>query len=133
MAKVLARSVIFVLFLASCKSAGNQTATDASAQIEFKKTACDFGIVSTDFKGTCEFEFQNTSEVPLIINDVKTGCNCTSTEWPQHPVMPGKKEIIKVKYTAGSKGVFVRSVTVYSNAKNSPFMLFIRGEVKAEK
>ncbi len=132
MIKTLIKIVLLVMIGVACKSSGNKPVNDTLAQIDFKKTAFDFGVIRTDYEGKCEFEFQNTSQVPLIINDVKTSCGCTSPEWPEHPVMPGKKGIIKVKFNAGGKGVKVKSISVYSNAKNSPFMLFIRAEVKSE-
>jgi len=133
MTKIFAKIVLLLFIISACKSTVNKPVTDAPAQIDFKKTTYDFGVIPPDYEGRCEFEFQNISDVPLLINDVKTSCGCTSPDWTKKPVQPGEKGTINIKYSAGSKGVFVKSISVYSNAKNSPFMLFIRGEVKAEK
>jgi hypothetical protein len=75
----------------------------------------------------------NHSKVPLVINTVKTSCGCTDPEWPKEPVWPGEKGIIRVTYNTSIKGAFRKSITVYSNARNSPSKLFITGEVTFDK
>jgi hypothetical protein len=92
MLKFFPKMILLVFFISGCKSSGNKTVTDTLSQIEFKKSAYDFGVIPADYEGTCEFEFENASDAPLVINDVKTSCGCTSPEWTTKPVMPGENE-----------------------------------------
>ena len=65
----------------------------------------------------------------LIITNVKSSCGCTVPSYPKEPVKKSKKEKIHVKYDTKRIGNFNKTITVYSNAKNSPVKLHIKGEV----
>ena len=45
------------------------------------------------------------------------------------PFLPGQNDTIYVKYATNRLGVINKSITVYSNAKNSPVVLRIKGKV----
>ncbi len=66
----------------------------------------------------------------LIINDVKTSCGCTVPEWSKEPIRPGRKGQITIKYDADFPGVFHKTVEVFYNGVDSPYMLGIKGEVE---
>lgn len=103
---------------------------EPKAEITFTSTEHDYGTVEYDANGTCVFEFKNTGKVPLTLIDVKPSCGCTSPDWSREPIKPGEKGKITVKYNTKISGTFSKSVTVISNATNSPVMLHIKGEVK---
>jgi hypothetical protein len=48
-------------------------------------------------------------------------------------VEPGKQGVISVKYNTNLVGTFAKSITVISNAKNSPVVLTIKGIVAAKQ
>jgi len=96
----------------------------------FKKTFHDFKSVWYKADATFEFVFKNTGKEPLIITKVKSSCGCTVPTWEKEPVLKNKTGTIKVKYDSDRIGQFQKSITVYSNAKNSPVELIISGEVK---
>lgn len=126
-------AILLILLTVSCKNPTNKTVTEPQSQIEFKQMTYDYGTIPYLGDGTCKFEFINTSDVPLVINNVKTSCGCTSPEWPTDPCEPGSGGTIKIKYDTRIKGRFKKSITIYSNAKNSPVNLIISGEVSSDK
>lgn len=131
--KIIPIAILLILLTVSCKNSTNKTVREPQSQIEFKETTYNYGTIPYLGDGTCKFEFINSSDVPLVINNVKTSCGCTSPEWPTDPCEPGTGGIIKIKYDTRIKGRFRKSITIYSNAMNSPVNLFISGEVSAEK
>jgi len=99
-------------------------------QIVFDKLVHDYGTLKKGANGECEFVFTNKGKSPLILTDVKSSCGCTVPDWPQEPIMPGKKGKIKVKYDTNSIGTFNKQITVFSNAENSSIVLRIKGKVE---
>lgn len=100
-----------------------------AADISFTKTVHDYGTIFVGGDGNSEFEFTNTGKEPLILSSVKSSCGCTVPSWPREPIMPGKKETIKVKYDSNRIGPINKTITVMSNAKTSPVILKIAGNV----
>ncbi len=87
------------------------------------------GLVVHDFK------FTNTGKVPLILNDVKASCGCTTPEWTKEPVLPGKSGSIRVTFNPKNRpGTFNKTIQVNSNADLPVVTLAIEGVVvPAEK
>lgn len=102
--------------------------------LKFDKTTHDYGTVEKGGDGTCEFVFKNTGVEPLILSNVQSSCGCTVPEWPKEPVLKGKSAVIRVKYDTNRLGPINKTITVTSNATNSPIQLRITGNVvqKAE-
>ncbi len=100
-----------------------------AADISFTKTTHDYGTIFVDGDGNSEFEFTNTGKEPLILSSVRSSCGCTVPSWPREPILPGKKESIKVKYDTKRMGPINKTITVMSNAKNSPVVLKITGNI----
>ena len=66
---------------------------------------------------SCEFEFTNTGNKPLIIIEAVASCGCTSPEYPKRPIAPGKSGVITVYYNPiGRPGGFKKDVKVRTNA-----------------
>lgn len=104
--------------------------TATGAQIEFVKTSHDYGTIKNGADGTCTFEFKNTGNAPLIIQDAKASCGCTVPDWPKTPIAPGETATITVKYDTKKSGVINKEVKVISNASNEPIaILRIKGNV----
>lgn len=102
-----------------------------SAQtINFDKTTYEYGTVKTGSDGHRFFTVRNTGDKPLIISKVQASCGCTTPEWSQDPIMPGKSSQIKVGYNTNINGDFQKLIEVYSNdPKNSRSVLYIKGKV----
>ncbi|MCX7862833.1 MAG: DUF1573 domain-containing protein [Bacteroidales bacterium] len=109
----------------------NTIAQTQTAKITFAEESFDFGKIAEE-KGpvTHEFSFTNTGAQPLIIQNVKASCGCTSPDWTKDPVLPGKKGFVKATFDPkGRPGPFNKSITVTSNAENATVVLTIKGEV----
>lgn len=102
----------------------------SNAEMTYKEDLTfDFGKIKHNSDGVHEFTFKNTGKDPLIITNVKSSCGCTVPTYPKEPVKKGEKGKIHVKYDTKRIGGFHKTITVYSNAKNSPVKLHIKGEV----
>jgi hypothetical protein len=119
---------------AKAQSTGASTASaDLNAPImSFDTKEHDFGTFEQDGYGTYLFMFTNTGKEPLVIKEAHGSCGCTVPKWPHDPIAPGKQDTIKVTYDTHRVGVFQKTVTITSNAKESPVVLSIKGKVTAK-
>lgn len=98
-------------------------------EIKFENLIHDYGTINQDANGDCEFKFKNVGKEPLILSSVTSSCGCTTPYWSKEPILPGKEDIIKVHYNTNKIGVISKQITVISNAKNSPVVLNIKGNI----
>lgn len=124
-------AISFFLLIGFGKLVNAQEPQKVSSSIEWSLTTYDFGIIQQGQPVIAEFEFLNTSMIPLIIHAVQPSCGCTVADYPKEPVQPGKSGKIAVTFNAASKGVFQKSVLVSTNATESRASLIIKGEVAA--
>ena len=103
------------------------------AKIRFEEMEHQYGTIQTGGNGDCQFTFWNDGNEPLILQNVKASCGCTTPKYTQKPVMPGQSGVIDVHYNTNNVGGFSKTVTVTSNAVDNPrVVLRIKGNVKAE-
>lgn len=102
-------------------------------EIKFNTEVMDLGTFMQydDPSSQCEFIFTNIGKEPLIISKAKGSCGCTVPEWPKEPIMSGETGLIKVNYDEKRVGSFNKSITITSNAKNSPQIIKIKGKIIA--
>lgn len=122
------------------KAAPAQTAPAQAAPVDNKNAAemtfevleYNFGTIKQGESVTREFSFTNTGKEDLIISNAQGSCGCTVPVWPKEPVKKGAKNEIKVTFnSAGKMGMQDKTVTITSNAKNSPQVLHLKGTVEA--
>lgn len=103
----------------------------ASAQtISFNETTHDYGTIAKGSDGHTFFTVTNTGDKPLIISRVQPACGCTTPEFSQDPIMPGKSAKIKVGYNTQLENAFEKLIEVYSNdPANSRSVIYIKGFV----
>jgi hypothetical protein len=115
-----------VLFTISLQS------QEESAEISFKETIIDYGIIENGVDGKSTFEFKNIGNAPLIFSRIFSSCGCTIPKKPEKPIQAGESGIIEVEYDTKRTGLFQKAITVNSNAKTPNVILRIKGEVLAE-
>ena len=127
----IAASLLFMTSAIYAQQADNAKANENTnaPEITFEDKVHDYGTLFVGGDGNCEFEFTNTGKEPLILSSVRSSCGCTVPSWPREPILPGKKEVIKVKYDTKRLGPINKSVTVMSNAKNPTEVLRISGNI----
>lgn len=105
---------------------------DDGAELTFKQKEHNFGVIAQDTcVVSCTFTFTNTGNQPLVIHQAISSCGCTVPEYTMEPIAPGKSGVINVTYNGKTKrpGVFKKSITVHSNAINTPTRIYIEGEM----
>ncbi|MFY1048431.1 DUF1573 domain-containing protein [Chryseobacterium sp. GP-SGM7] len=105
----------------------------ATAQtITFDRTTYEYGTIKPNADGTRFFTVTNTGDKPLILSNVKPSCGCTTPEFSQDPIAPGKSAKIKVGYNTANPGAFNKMIEVFSNDPvNSRSVIYIKGDVNA--
>lgn len=101
--------------------------------MQIDKEIHDYGTVEYAGDGVCYFTVTNTGNAPLIISKCQGSCGCTVPEWSKEPILPGQSTKIMVKYDTKRPGPFQKTVTITSNAANTPLIkVKIKGSVKAK-
>lgn len=127
---LLSLFAIFAMGVGNAQNAAEQSVPANGAKIVFASQEHDYGQIQKGGDGNCVFEFENNGNEPLILSNVKASCGCTTPSWTKEPVMPGQKGTIKVRYNTNNTGGFTKTITVTSNAVDSPrVVLKIKGNV----
>ncbi|GAB3541904.1 DUF1573 domain-containing protein [Spirosoma fluminis] len=96
-----------------------------------EKGIYDFGTLTEGDTVEHVFEFTNTGEFPLIINNITASCGCTTPEWPREPVAPGTKSSVRVRFNSrGKGGEQNKTITIFANTDPSMTDLQFRALVK---
>ena len=123
--KVLSIITLFICFLAFSQ--------EKKAEIKFEENLIDYGEIEYNSDGKRTFKFTNIGEAPLIFNRISSSCGCTVPKKPDQPIKPGESAEIEVEYDTKRIGVFIKAISVSSNAINSNVVLRIKGEVLEEE
>ncbi len=124
---ILLCTIIFATTFANA-----QTPTNTS-KLKFNTLDHDFGNLPQGKPVTFEFEFTNTdSKEPIVLEDVKASCGCTTPTWTKEPVMPGKKGSIKTQYNMARDGAYRKSITVTTKSGET-IVLYISGNAIEQK
>ena len=89
----------------------------------------DFGLILRGVEARHVFTFRNISNAPLIIDNVRTECSCTASDWDASPIAPNAIGKITVDYDARKKGFFRKRLTVWLRGQKHSEKLLIQGEV----
>jgi hypothetical protein len=93
-------------------------------------TTHDFGAIPVGKPVSKVFHFKNVSEVPIVIDNVRTTCGCTNTEWDEEPVLPGATGTITVVFDAVMPKYFRKKVIVWFDGLPRAEHLFVEGVVE---
>lgn len=127
MKRILQIIGVFILVFAT-----SAAFAQGKAKIVFDELEHDFGsFKEADGVQTTTFKFTNKGAVPLVLNNVRASCGCTTPKWTRVPVAPGSTGEIQVSYNPKNRpGTFNKSVTIQSNAENATVVLRITGSVE---
>jgi len=118
----------FCLFLAFSYNGFSQT---VGPKIEFQSSVVDYGEIVKGSDGIRIFTFVNSGDMPLEITKVYSSCGCTIPKKPEAPIAPGESGEIQVKYDTNQVGPIRKTITVNSNASETPIVsLKIKGTVQ---
>ena len=93
-------------------------------------TEHDFGDLKANAPAVVEFRFKNTSDEPFTIDNVRSSCGCTASEWEESVILPGGESHIKISYDTKKPGFFYKKITVYFSSQRKAEKLYITGYVE---
>ncbi|MEO1263037.1 MAG: DUF1573 domain-containing protein [Bacteroidota bacterium] len=93
-------------------------------------TEYDFGELKKGVPASYEFQFKNIHTEPITIDNVRSTCGCTATEWEESVILPGEEGKIKIEYDARKAGYFYKKITVFFSAQRKSEKLSIVGYVE---
>lgn len=125
------KRIISLLTVVLAFFAVSSYAQSKKANIEVPKSEFNFGTIKeSNGKVSHVFEIKNTGDAPLVITRVISSCGCTTPSYSKEPIAPGKTGSITVTYDpTGRVYPFVKTVSIYSNGKEGPEVITIKGEV----
>ncbi len=99
-------------------------------KIKFIKTRQNFGFEKKGKEIIIPFIFLNVGTQPLNITDGTASCSCTTVNWPQKPVLPGKQDTLFVIFdSANAIGRQDRTVEIFSNDPEAPVKIRFKGVI----
>ena len=132
MKNLLLSAALGLLSMAAFAQPDAKPVGGSGPMISVDKDAHDYGTIKQGANGTCEFTVTNTGDQPLIITNCQGSCGCTVPKCEKAPIKPGEKSVITVKYDTNRVGPINKSVTISSNALNTPSKIVtIKGSVEA--
>ena len=109
----------------------NDDPTANKGKVEWLPRHIDFGTFMQGTPQVKEILVKNISKKPLKITQVKSSCHCTTAEWPQSEIPPGKTAKILVKHNAEDLGEFIRILSIQTNFDPENWvMVSVAGTVK---
>lgn len=103
------------------------------AELKFSDKTHRSGKVIEGKQINYTYQFINSGDAPLIFMKYEVACPCTVVKLPEAPILPGEKADVLVEFdTKGKIGYQDRTVTIYSNALNSPHEIRFTANVKIE-
>ena len=90
----------------------------------------DYGDIKLNAPAKVVFRFKNTSSEPITIDNVRSTCGCTASEWEEVVIAPGEESEIKIEYSARKPGFFFKKITVFFSNQRKAEKLSITGYVE---
>jgi Protein of unknown function (DUF1573) len=75
------------------------------------------------------FYFKNTSHDSLVIDNVRTDCGCTASDWDEKATAVGDTGRVVVQFHARSTGNFKEKIAVWIKGQRKPEKLYIQGNI----
>lgn len=101
----------------------------AEHEVTFKQSTIDLGNIPQGVPAEAEFVFTNTGKSPIVIQNVRAACGCTTPSYTKETILPGKSGNVKAVYNAATPGAFNKNITVTTEAGSET--LWIKGNVEA--
>jgi mono/diheme cytochrome c family protein len=106
------------------------------ANIKIDEDSYDFHDIEQGTKAEHNFLIKNDGTDTLVVSNTRASCGCTAAVLDVKSIPPGGTSRLKVTFDANNKpeGPIMKSVTITSNAKNTPeAMVHIQGRVVKSK
>ncbi len=121
--------ILFIIILLLTLNLNGQEKEGAVLFLE--NNSYDFGRVRED-NGTVSytFTFSNTGNLPLVLNNVRSTCGCTTPKWSREPIPPGERGYLTVEFDPKNRlGSFYKTIQLQSTAINSNMFVTLTGNI----
>jgi hypothetical protein len=125
----LNKTMAVVLFMFFCHFSFSQT-----TEVKIDDPKQSFTTVTQGTVVKLNYVVSNIGNVPLLLKDFEVECSCTTAEFDDKPVLPGKSTTIVVKFD--TKSAYERQdrvVYVNCNTKDGFIKLRFKGNVLKKK
>ena len=92
-------------------------------------TQHDFGNILRGSEAKHIFTFKNLSDKTLVIDNVRTDCSCTASDWDAAPILSNEIGNVTVSFDTHQTGVFRKKITVWIRGQRQAEKLIIVGKV----
>jgi hypothetical protein len=131
-------AMILLTWLCSCQENANESEPgimkvsvngkeQRKAEPEIKEY--DFGQLKLGDSIEYTFQVKNTGPTPIIIENVKASCGCTTVDWMKGAIAPGKTGWIQSRLKPTDKGRIRKSVVAQLNTMDPFVVFYLSGEV----
>jgi len=105
------------VFLCIVLSAGYTGAGETTDQPNTDPTAVwDFGYMPQKTEAAHVFYLHNTTQAPLTVNKIKSGCSCTGVSKVEKPIPPGDSAGVTVTFKSGRyRGAVKKTTHIYTS------------------
>ena len=105
-----------LLLFCGCKTSVPTINQPMAPVIIFDNQTINLGNVKRGETRDFSYSFTNSGKADLII-ELVTSCKCAAIEWPQKPIEPGEKGVIKVTYdsTGQQLGLLTKTIDIIAN------------------
>lgn len=97
--------------------------------ITTNEESVDLGQILFRNPVTVVYNLQNKGKRSLFLRGVRMSCGCTSVQYPHEGIVPDQDFKVVVTYDAKQMGHFEKQIALYSNAKENPVILRLKGVV----
>ncbi len=127
------KKTFFLLFIIISYKSIAQADLDINSQSRqatlIGENTFDLGKIPQNLKTDLDFEITNTGSVPIEIQEIISGCNCSTSSKKLH-LDPGESSLMKIKYDTGNKkGSQIERVAIL--LKDAPFkkIFYLKNEI----
>lgn len=122
------KKLLFV-FVALFTVFGVHAQASSGDVVGYSATSIDMGRVTLGAKKEVEFKILNNGQKPVVVLDVKSDCGCTKPKWDKAPIAAGGSSVVKLVFSAESRGQFYKVMTVRHSGSKTLGKIVLRGEV----
>ncbi len=106
-----------------------QTQAKPDDVIKISQEKHDFGKIKHNVPVTYYFEIKNISDKPIVVENSRASCGCTTPDKIVEPIQPGTTAKLKVQYNAGAVAPFTKEVYIKLAGIDQEKVVYITGEV----
>ncbi len=107
--------------------------SSAQAQLTWEKKEIDLNPKAGDAEAVAHFKYENKTDKPINIKNVRTSCGCTAAALKKNDVAPGESGEVTATFKIGNRtGVQQKTVTVETDSAEEPITNLILKATIAE-